>query len=531
MKHHRIASSSQLRTLLLLSLNNSNQSSLQNKFVRRGIHISHNHLTSADDKSNLNMIHEQVERAIDLMLKTHKKTKASELTITCCMSGGIDSTVTALLLQEAGVRIRSLFMSNWDARGEENSSDNAQEMCESVRLDWQDVKTVCSQFHIPHFHEALSPVVSSSSGDSSSSSSPSSNARPVRFIEEYWNHVFQKMIEGYEHGVTPNPDLLCNKHIKFNALFKYLDKMDTERDHDSLIATGHYAQLGLKPLNNDPTNHTVHLLRAKDLTKDQTFFLAQVDPKVFRQTIFPLGGLIKKTQVKDLLAKRYYKLPERIASKKESMGICFVGKRKRFSDFLADYIEPKPGPVLTISGSASNVVEHSKAFKTELLSKWGSQLAANQHQKLVGHHNGTSFYTIGQTYRLSGSKEKLHVCAKDHENNIVYVAGASNSHQYLDLPTFNTYDAHWLVPDIQKLLSSNIPLSTKIRHAEHIPQPCKLHSVENKNSLVVEAEGDTVFNCVAPGQTAVFYAKDEAFEDLVCVGSAIITDKDHNVNK
>mgnify|MGYP002380086594 CR=1 FL=1 len=121
----------------------------------RTLHIIHNELTSVQDKQDLQHVHEQVEKSVQLALRTHNKSKPSDLTVTCCMSGGIDSTVMTLLLQEVGVRVRALFMSNWDARGEESSASEAQDMCESVRLDWQDVKTVCTQYRIPHFHETL----------------------------------------------------------------------------------------------------------------------------------------------------------------------------------------------------------------------------------------------------------------------------------------------------------------------------------------------------------------------------------------
>ena len=207
------------------------------------------------------------------------------------------------------------------------------------------------------------------------------------------------------------------------------------------------------------------------------------------------------------------------------MGICFVGKRKKFSDFLTDYIEPKVGPVLVKYGTASDCVDHSAAVRKSMYNAWNGRLKPDQMNRLIGTHNGTPFYTIGQTYRLSGSKEKLFVCEKDHENNIIYVTGASKSNRYLNTKWFRTVGAHWLVPDVSSFIASETapPLSTKIRHSEQT-QPCGLQFDNNDpTKIIVDATNtDTVFSCVAPGQAAVFYAKDDTFEDLVCLGSGII---------
>jgi tRNA-specific 2-thiouridylase len=225
-----------------------------------------------------------------------------------------------------------------------------------------------------------------------------SSQHPIQFVERYWNDVFEKVIDGYSRGETPNPDLFCNKYIKFDAMLNYV-KQKTDAH---FLATGHYAQLDAHTNflfnnnnNNNNNNSTsqfkfnVSMSRGVDHTKDQSYFLAFVNKNALYDSLFPLGELYKKSEVR-LLASDYFKFPDEIATKKDSVGICFIGKRK-FKDFLSNYVESKPGNVISI-------------------------LNPNE---VIGRHNGISYHTIGQKLSIGGLNKKWFVCEKDTKNNIL----------------------------------------------------------------------------------------------------------------
>lgn len=201
------------------------------------------------------------------------------------MSGGVDSSVTAYLLKRQGYNIHGVYMKNWD-----ESDENGVNVCPTTQ-DWLDVQKVCKQLDIP--------------------------CTKVEFIKEYWNNVFTEMLDTYKKGFTPNPDVLCNKFIKFDALIKYCEnKFDTD-----FIATGHYAQRG----------EGYSLLRAKDTFKDQSYFLSFVNQKQFQKILFPIGHLVK-SEVREIARQQDLC----VASKKDSVGICFIGKRN-FQSFLCKF--------------------------------------------------------------------------------------------------------------------------------------------------------------------------------------------------
>ncbi|XP_043218232.1 mitochondrial tRNA-specific 2-thiouridylase 1-like isoform X3 [Amphibalanus amphitrite] len=220
--------------------------------------------------------------------------------VVCAMSGGVDSSVAALLLKQKGYEVLGFFMRNWDIRDEQG-------VCKADQ-DAEDAAWVCKKLQIP-FQE-------------------------VNFVKEYWNDVFSEMIRDYESGITPNPDILCNRHIKFTALLEHA-RHTVGAD---ALATGHYARTSAGEFATEYSGQQVRLLKAVDRLKDQTFFLSQVPQKALRRTIFPLGeftkGVVKKIASSAGL--------ERIAARKESMGICFIGKRN-FSEFIAQYVDPRPG--------------------------------------------------------------------------------------------------------------------------------------------------------------------------------------------
>ena len=241
------------------------------------------------------------------------------------MSGGVDSAVAASLLKEQGFDVVGLYMSNWKDEEEDGA-------CTGER-DWADVARVCDAIGIPYYS--------------------------VDFSEEYMDRVFRLFVEEYRKGRTPNPDVLCNREVKFGPFVKFARGMGAD-----LIATGHYCDIAHEGGSN-------FLLRAADENKDQTYFLNQVTERQLDDVVFPLGGL-NKYDVREYA--RAHKIP--VAEKKDSTGICFIGERK-FREFLSRYIPMKEGDIVTADG------------------------------KRVGRHRGVYYYTIGQRRGLGigGSAE------------------------------------------------------------------------------------------------------------------------------
>ncbi|KAJ2812394.1 hypothetical protein H4S07_001428 [Coemansia furcata] len=258
------------------------------------------------------------------------------------MSGGVDSSVTAHILKQRGLDVEAIFMRNWDTLDERGE-------CPSSR-DYRDVQKVCQQLDIK-CHE-------------------------INLVKEYWNTVFSFTLDEYSRGRTPNPDVLCNREIKFGVLMK---EIGTRLGPFQWFATGHYART---VSNGDSTM----LYRGLDRRKDQSYYLAAVDSKYFSRTVFPLGRLDKKREVRKLALDAGLVTAE----KEESMGICFVGERRRFDEFLAEYLPQRAGDILSDGG------------------------------KVLGKHNGMFTKTIGQSAGISGWRDKWYIYAKDMANNRMY---------------------------------------------------------------------------------------------------------------
>lgn len=260
------------------------------------------------------------------------------------MSGGVDSSVAALLLKRQGYEVVGLFMKNWD-EPDENGRCNAEE-------DYGDVKSVCQKLDVPYF--------------------------TVNFSKEYMDRVFKKFVEDYKLGRTPNPDVLCNREIKFGPFVEYAKRLGAD-----YVATGHYCDI----LKKD--GHTF-LKRAADENKDQTYFLNQVTESQIENVLFPLGRL-QKTEVRKIAAENGLSTAE----KKDSTGVCFIGERN-FRNFLSGYIPMKDGDICTMDG------------------------------KVVGRHKGVYYYTVGQRRGLgiggAGNGEAWFVLKKDVLNNVLYVS-------------------------------------------------------------------------------------------------------------
>ncbi|KXS19314.1 5-methylaminomethyl-2-thiouridylate-methyltransferase [Gonapodya prolifera JEL478] len=358
------------------------------------------------------------------------------------MSGGVDSSVAAFLLQSQGYDVHAVYMHNWEAR------DAGGRACTSEQ-DWQDVQAVCRHLGIA-----------------------SQNVQRVDFVKDYWTDVFEPTLQDYAAGRTPNPDIACNSYIKFGKLFdRFADQFDW-------IATGHYARIELD------TDGNPRLLKAVDPSKDQTYFLHQVSPSILRQTLFPVGDLYK-SRVKEIAAE--IGLPT--ASKKESMGICFVGKRKQFGEFLEEYLEQKSGRFVTLDGSVK------------------------------GEHRGLSYFTVGQCARLPGEAEKWYVAKKDMLTGDITVV---NGWYHPALLARSAIVSSWnWIPQAPTTLSSS-PLRAQAAHRYHESlSGCSVYSIPSTNDHLevrYAIEFDVPQRAVAEGQWIVLYDGD------VCLGGGTIVD-------
>lgn len=350
------------------------------------------------------------------------------------LSGGVDSAVSALLLQQQGYRVEALFMKNWE-------EDDREDYC-SAAEDLADAEAVCERLGIP--------------------------LHSVNFSAEYWDRVFEYFLAEYRAGRTPNPDVLCNREIKFKAFLDYA----RERLDADFIATGHYVQKRMLDA------HRAELLRGRDRNKDQSYFLYAIDGEQVGRTLFPVGHL-EKPAVRALAEQ--HDLP--VFAKKDSTGICFIGERK-FRDFLERFLPAQPGEIRTLEGDT------------------------------IGEHGGLMYYTLGQRQGLGigGLKQAgeapWFVVDKDLQRNILIVA-QGHDHPALFKRCCRIGQLHWINP-VDVDLPMNLGAKIRYRQAD---QPCRIVSID-KNRAVVEFESPQ--RAVTPGQALVFY------RDEVCLGGGTI---------
>lgn len=348
------------------------------------------------------------------------------------LSGGVDSSVTALLLKEQGHQVEAAFMKNWE-------EEEVNGFC-PASIDFADAQAVCDKLQI--------------------------ELHSINFSQEYWAQVFRYFLDEYRAGRTPNPDILCNKEIKFKVFLQYAKQRGAE-----LLATGHYAQV------RQQAGH-YQLLKGLDPQKDQSYFLHALNQEQLSHSLFPVGHLTKP-EVRALAKKAG--LPTH--TKKDSVGICFIGERK-FKAFLNEYLPAQPGPIETDSG------------------------------EVLGQHDGLMFYTLGQRQglKIGGQKDKeeapWYVIAKDLARNTLVVA-QGQQHPKLYTKTLFVKEIHWIG---QAPFSFPFRCTAKARYRQ-ADQACVIEQ-DTQGHYQVSFDGSQ--RSVTPGQSVVFY------QDEVCLGGGVI---------
>lgn len=342
------------------------------------------------------------------------------------MSGGVDSSVTALLLKQQGYDVVGVFMKNWDDTDEYG-------VCTATE-DYEDVAKVAAEIGIPYYS--------------------------INFEKEYWDRVFQYFLTEYKAGRTPNPDVMCNKEVKFAAFLDYAEELDAD-----YIAMGHYAQ------TTTDENGIVHMLRGADGNKDQTYFLSQLSQAQLKKAMFPIGHL-QKPEVRAIAAE----FGLATAAKKDSTGICFIGERN-FKQFLSTYLPAQPGKMMTYEG------------------------------EVKGQHDGLMYYTIGQRGGLgiggnSENSEPWFVVGKDLSKNILYVGQGFNN-------------PHLMATSLD---ASGMSFFTGSAPAQDFHCTAKFRYRQADVGVTVHLDGDNahiVFDepvrAITPGQAVVLYNSEECY--------------------
>lgn len=344
------------------------------------------------------------------------------------MSGGVDSSVAALLLKQQGYDVIGIFMKNWD-----DTDENG--VCTATE-DYDDVIQVCNQIGIPYY--------------------------AVNFEKQYWDKVFTYFLDEYKAGRTPNPDVMCNKEIKFKAFLEHAISLGAD-----YLATGHYAQVEFR-------DGEYKMLRGADENKDQTYFLNQLTQDQLSKVMFPIGN-IPKPQVRALAKEANLAT----AAKKDSTGICFIGERN-FKEFLSGYLPAQPGLMQTLTG------------------------------EVKGKHDGLMYYTIGQRHGLGigGSGDPWFVVGKDLEKNVLYVdQGFDNDLLYSD--SITATNISWVSDNLPK---GEVVCTAKFRYRQED------HSVTVKmmDDTTAQVIFDKPIRAITPGQAVVFYSNE------VCLGGGTI---------
>ncbi len=366
------------------------------------------------------------------MANTSEALSPPESKVIVGMSGGVDSSVAAYLLIEQGYQVEGLFMKNWE-------EDDGTEYC-TAKEDLADAQSVCDTLGI--------------------------KLRSANFSAEYWDNVFEHFLKEYSAGRTPNPDVLCNREIKFKAFLEYAGELGAD-----YIATGHYVR---KQTDGPKTL----LLKGLDNNKDQSYFLCEVDESSLRKTLFPVGEL-DKSEVRAIASR----LGLSTHDKKDSTGICFIGERK-FKDFLEQYLPAQPGSIESVDGED------------------------------IGKHSGLMFYTYGQRQGLGigglseHSEAPWYVVDKDLERNVLIVAQGTD-HKMLFSSRLLASTPAWVNSKPEGL---PLECTAKIRYRQP-DQECRISSLPDGQ---LQVEFAVPQRAITPGQYVVFYQEER------CLGGAII---------
>ena len=347
------------------------------------------------------------------------------------MSGGVDSSVSALLLKEQGYDVDGVFMKNWEEQDENGTC--------TAETDWQDVREVCDLMDIPCYS--------------------------VNFSKEYWDRVFSYFLKEYRAGRTPNPDVLCNREIKFRAFLDFAMSLGAER-----MATGHFVR----------RDEEGHLLRGADSNKDQSYFLYMLHREQLQKSIFPVGGLTK-AQVREIAEDHH--LP--VSKKKDSTGVCFIGERN-FKKFLSEYLPAQPGEMISTDGET------------------------------VGRHDGLMYYTLGQRRGLGiggrGDGRSWFVVGKDLAGNRLLVAQGED-HPLLYSTLCRAEETTWVGEEPVRV-GQTFRCTAKYRYR----QPDQPVEVIRETEDTLRIRSLIPQRAVTPGQSAVLY------EGERCLGGAIVTE-------
>ena len=361
----------------------------------------------------------------------------SQTRVVIGMSGGVDSSVAALLLKEQGYEVIGIFMKNWDDTDEAG-------VCTATE-DYEDVIKVCNQIGIPYY--------------------------AVNFEKQYWDKVFTYFLQEYKAGRTPNPDVMCNKEIKFKAFLEHAKSLGAD-----YVATGHYARV-----RHDETGST--MLRGVDNNKDQTYFLNQLSQEQLKHVLFPIGEMEKKEVRKIAEAAGLA-----TAKKKDSTGICFIGERN-FKEFLGQYLPAQPGNMETMDG------------------------------EVKGKHDGLMYYTLGQRHGLGigGDGEPWFVLGKDLERNVLLV-GQGFHHDAVYSTSLTATEMNFTTP---QAMPATFTCTAKFRYRQEDSSVTVQMLTDGRAEIIFAAP----VRAITPGQAVVLYDGD------VCLGGGTIDEVFKNGEK
>ncbi|GGE21430.1 tRNA 2-thiouridine(34) synthase MnmA [Psychroflexus salis] len=384
------------------------------------------------------------------------------------LSGGVDSSVTAYLCKEMGYEVIGLFMKNWH-----DDSVTISDECPWLD-DSNDAMLVAEKLGIPF--------------------------QTVDLSAEYKERIVDYMFKEYEEGRTPNPDVLCNREIKFDVFLKIAESLGAD-----YVATGHYCR---KTSFTSDGNEIHQLLAGKDQNKDQSYFLCQISQQQLAKIIFPIGEL-QKSEVRQIAAEQNLIT----ADKKDSQGLCFIGK-VRLPEFLQQQLKPKKGDIIEIPVDSS-IYNEQKSFGNSLLDDTSKFKYLPENGKVVGQHDGAHFFTKGQRKGLAvgGTKEPLFVLDTDVNKNIIYTGQGKNHPGLLRKGLLvKPHETHWLREDLALKIGEKLEVMARIRYRQPLE---KATLYQEKEGLFVIFENEQY--AIAEGQFVAWYEGEEL------LGSGVIS--------